>query len=404
MIIYMKNTVQKAWIRRFIGFGVLLGILGMAVTGRASEKSSPVEPGSSPVAESVPETFSPRPVEERSRVQLAHHFKAAAKGKETPFELLDSLRDLEELIQTGSVRYEDLVEALSLYMEENPDSWDEFALLVSSEDGPGFFASTITMEALGMQTDSVRAHAVLISLIQHPSFPMKMKRVAVGVLSLSEEVPAGSVKFLMEVASREPGIRDIALDTLARFARKAPAWQAEISRFFRTTLGADLSEGKTRKAVDVLIAIGYSGAVSQVAVVEPLSSHECPKMRGAALIALGMLAPEAGEARLLYALRTDPSPAVRRAALEALKRNPLEDAGNQVVEDGIPENVLQDLCWTARNDSNASVRQGTLQFFHESYLDLPSSVRDTLQYVAVNDTDRNTQAWAQWYLEYGFRS
>ena len=102
-------------------------------------------------------------------------------------------------------------------------------------------------------------------------------------------------------------------------------------------------------------------------------------------------------------LRADKNPSVRLAALEALKLHPLESAEEQVVME-IPEDVLQDLRWTAQHDPNRDVRLRTLEIFHQSFEDLPSSVRETFQILAETDSCKNVRDWAKWYLEYGFYS
>jgi hypothetical protein len=321
----------------------------------------------------------------------------------SPYDMLESLVNNKGDCQIGSDRYRDLVETLARVMEENPQCWENIAFLISTDDGLDFFTTVILLEAFGMQEDSVRTHEILLSLIQNPEFPMNMKRTAVSVLALAQEVPEQTVRFLQEQASQEPGLRDLALDVLARFARRCPELRKEIVRFLGETLQTDLTEGKTERAAEVLHAIGRTETNTHRNLVRSLANHECPRLRSAALITLGMSNPKSEKVRILHALRADKNPSVRLAALEALKLHPLESAEEQVVME-IPEDVLQDLRWTAQHDPNRDVRLRTLEIFHQSFEDLPSSVRETFQILAETDSCKNVRDWAKWYLEYGFYS
>ncbi|MDP6958954.1 MAG: HEAT repeat domain-containing protein, partial [Planctomycetota bacterium] len=249
----------------------------------------------------------------------------------------------------------------------------------------------------------VGAHKVLLTLIQNPDVSLTMKRTAVSMLALTNEVPAQTVQFLREEATQDPGLRDVALNVLARIARKCPRHRNKVVHFLGETLHTDLNEGETDRAAETLYALGRSGTDSKRDLIRSLADHPTPRIRSAALIALTMSKAGTERTRILHALRADENAAVRMAALEALKRHPLGAAEEQVVDE-IPEDVLHDLRWTAQHDPNRVVRLRALEFFHQSYDELPSSVRATFATVAKMDPCQNVRDWANWYLKHGFRS
>ncbi len=399
---FSKNSVR--WIKGFFpilgGFALILG-LGMANADRTVKTKTPVQDRIEVKQDRPLET--PLSRQERKSPEGTGTDLETAEPAWNVYDALEYLMHRKESIQFDSDRYRELVETLARAMEANPDYWEDMAVLISTEEGLDYFSKGVILEAFGRQTDSVGAHKVLLGLIQSPGFPMTMKRTAVSMLALTSEVPAQTVRFLREEATREPGLRDVALDILARIARQCTKHRNGIVRFLGKTLHTDLTERESARAAETLFAIGRSGTDSQRDLVRSLTSHPCPRIRSAALITLTMSKPGTERTRILHALRADENASVRLAALEALKNRPLEAVEEQVVEE-IPEDVLQDLRWTAQNDPNRAVRLRTLEFFHQSYEELPSSVRETFSTVAETDSCQNVRDWAKWYLEYGFSS
>ncbi len=321
----------------------------------------------------------------------------------SPYDILEGLVKNTGIRQLGSDRYRDLVETVAGAMEESPDCWEDVSFLIMTEGGLDYFTSVILLEALGLQEDTFRAHKILLALIQHPDVPMKMKRTAVSVLSLAEKIPVQTVLFLQQKASREPGLRDVALEVLGRLARRIPGFRDKIVLFLGETLEEDLREGNTERAADVLHALGRSGTDWKREKVRSLASHPCPRLRSMAVMTLGISAQDRDKVRILHTLRSDRDPSVRLAAIEALKRNQLEGEESQIVRE-IPAVVLEDLRWTAQNDPNRVVRLRTLEFFHESYQDIPSPVRETFTILSRTDPCKNVREWARWYLDHRFSS
>jgi hypothetical protein len=86
---------------------------------------------------------------------------------------------------------------------------------------------------------------------------------------------------------------------------------------------------------------------------------------------------------------------VRIEVLSALKGSPFS---------GVKKGLLPDLLWVAQHDEHEIVRLETLRFIHQSYEDLPSSIRDTFGLLAETDASEDVRNWARWYLTYGFHS
>lgn len=385
----IKELLEKKSFFLLAGGAVLVALVGIALIARSNRISSLATACTRPVTKTdpgVPARVAETPVEEIAPSK-------SEKAPRSAGELIEKLEAMKGINPPGTKQYREMVASLALFLEENPDSWSELCALVTGDYG--MFAKWRVIEALAQQSDSARAHGILVSFLEDPALSSKLKPTILSVLSHADDIPDATVAVLWEIASRKGPLRTLSMEVLARCIEKCPTSAGEIVRFLDTSLRTLLNEGDSKGVVGALHALGLTGADSETGVVRYLTGHECPRIRGAAFKSLAMLDPEGASASLRHALRNDAEPSVRIQVLSALKGSPFS---------GVEEGLLPDILWVAQHDEHEIVRLETLRFFHQSYEELPVAVRDTFGRLAEVDASEDVRNWARWYLTHGFHS
>jgi len=385
----IKELLEKKSFLLLAGGGALVALFGVALLARSNRSSSLETAYTRPVTKTDPGV--PALVAGASVVETAP--STSEKASRSAGELIEELKAMKGMNPPGTKQYREMVAALALFLEETPASWSELCALVTGDYGS--FTKWRVIEAIAEQSDSARAHGILISFLEDPALSPKLKPTILSVLSHADDIPDVTVGFLREIASQKGPLRSLSMEVLARCIEKCPTAAGEIVRFLNTSLRILLNEGDSKGAVGALRALGLTQADSEKGLVRYLTKHECPRIRGAAFQSLATLDPEGAAASLRHALRNDVEPSVRIQILSALKGRPFS---------GVEEGLLPDILWVAQHDEHEVVRLETLRFFHQSYEELPSSIRDTFGLLAETDASEDVRNWARWYLTHGFHS